>query len=931
MLDGLKSASYEKFLALVPPKIRETVILDFLTDAEHIREAWRALSEAERGEVLESQAHLVHAMIHLLDTPFAKSKFPALKFEFERSYSSAMLGKMGREQQQATFHMIASSMEAAKIPKGLLAKQLSAEELERFLVLYVERNAATFYNALNPGLRRQLWLAIGRTYRDRISKGLHALDKIEILQSTQETAMELTLSNGTFLKHLMRGEDPDFAATLYLNLKKLNKKSSRTAMLRQVLDTDDWHSNRLKGVPAFLTQPRNAAIYEKLAEHVDELVFRFDSLICTKADYEQLKEHEPLADAVVTLVDDLVDPSLYNLFQEGRLAREDYDAFSHKVEDELAELRRKLAAREAEDPVGVYVVETMQILHQLTNETLSGELSAETLHRLDERTQIRTRLVDSMREHVRRIEDFLAKGKQQLPALKKKTAQITMAARAQAAATQAAQTQAGGLVQDYRKAQQLQARANDERKQVALAQKQLSVQFFELIQPLILEKVRSLGNPLKTFMRMVGLGGEESAGGAEQRVIFKFSDEEIAQILRYKIVFCAKDTMLAQFVATCLRIDKLEGSLFTLATAESLPHNAEIDILFYGPGYSVEDFGNAVKEHRMVAFADDAFYQRLVANEQRKARTKAMLGKAGQQVAALRPKLQAANQTLKQHQARRAQLQQTLATLEREQHKLRENLRAQLNQHHALQGELELVESRLTEVDGTFDDLRGRLTQLLEDGAGETGAALQAGNAELTQQLRDELVGLNGELARMMFIKGVKDAGETITRTTQEGIAERMEAQERYHYKQRPLNKLIVVDDGSNTAQTLKQTFLHVALRYFKLRDMGVQEFSLNRLLALAEGGNGKDYPFVAVFVAKPEDDYHDLKLSVKKLRALMPDTYQLLFTPFGELAEVPRERPYFKNIAALKEHCALVNTSFGHVDDAPGMLKVLREKAPLN
>ncbi len=960
VLAELQAKSYEKFLAVVPTKIREALILDYLGNAAHIQQAWRAIGEPAQKEILTNQAAWLHGMIYLLDSALSEARFPALKFEFARNFNSALLSKMGPEQQQAAFSTIVRSMEAAGLPKGLLVRALKPEEIERFVVAYVSRNAADFYNRLNPAVRKQIWLIVGKEYREHILKSLHALDKIEILQGSKELAAGLVFASAAFLEHLRAGRDPELMVTLFLMLKKLNKVESKSALLKHVLTAPDWREQRIQGMPALLTDPKNGLIHEKLAEHVEELDFHFDSLVCTRALHEALKDEEPLQGAVVTLVDDLVDASLYTLFQRGDLSREEYDSFSASVEKEIAELRRKLGAREAEDPVGVYVLETMQILHQLTNESMAGGLSPQTVERLDERMTIRQRLVDSMQEHVRRIDDFLVRAEQQRPLIEQKLAQLRALSEQQGQLLQKVRDQANALMGELRKVQQAQARASEDRKTVALTQKELSVQFFEIIQPLILEKVRSLGSPLKGFLRMVGLGSGERPAGAEQRVIFKFSDEEIAQILRYKIVFCAKDPMLAQFVATCLRIDRLEDTLFTLATAETLPQKSDIDILFYGPGYSVADFADSVKKQRLVRFADEAFSERLKANEQLKARTKTVLLKAEAQLKALKPELESVTQTLKAQQAKRRQLQEGVATLEGEQHKLAENLRTQGERRLSLQGELELLESRLAEVDGQFDGLRARLTELMGGAGGSASEVLRAGRQELTGRLRDELIGLNRELARMMFIKGVKDAGAGISRATQDGILSRIESREVYPYAQRPFKKLIVADDGSAAGQNLKRSFLQAAIPYFKLRDMAVQEISIKRLLSIAENSNGalhaaaapaaagaaeaasgaagaparrptpSAYPFVALFSERPGDDYGALKLTVKKIHALLPDTYQLFITPYGDLSGVDQRAPFYRNLLALKDQCTLVNATIGNVAEPAGMLRVLREKAPL-
>ncbi len=931
VLEQLKEKNFERFLSMVPQKIRERVILEFLNNPKYIQAAWRVIGGEEQKEILNSQAHLVHAVIYLLDSPLSKQKFPALKFEFERSYTSAMLPKLGRDEQKATFSTIARSLEARGVPKGLIARQLSPAEIEHFVVAYVSRNASEFYNRLNPAIRKQIWLTVGRQYKEHISRNLHALDKIEILKGSKEATVGLVFANAGFMSHLQSGEDREFSATLFLILKKLNKGESRTALLKTVLTASEWKPYRIKGVPALLTDPHNGLIFEKLSERVEELEFKFDSLVCTKDHYQHLKDLEPFAGAVVTLVDDLVDPSLYNLFERGDLSREDYDQFSKSVEKEIANLRRKMAAKETEDPIGVYVLETMMLLNGLSNEAMSGKLSEDALAKLDERMAIRQRMLDSMQEHLRRIDDYLEKAQGQLPLFEEKIAQAQQLAEQQGRLFDQQYAKAGKLLKEFQQSQQMQARALQGRKKVALAQKELSSQFFEIIQPLILDKVRSLGSPLKSLLRMVGLGDKGSAESDSKRVIFKFSDEEIENILRYKIVFCAKNPMLAQFVATCLRIDKLEDSLFTLATAETLPQKSDIDILFYGPSYAVEDFSDSVKKNRMVPFADQDFHDRLTANEHLKARTKAVLAKTATMLADFKPRMQSANGELKGHQAKRRQLETDLANLKAEKAQLQENFASQRERRHRYEGELELMESRLAEVDGKFEALRSRLTQLLADGGGQATTMLQAGQQEMAEQLRDDLTALNKELARMMYIKGVKDAGESISHNTQNEILRRVDVRETYPFAKRPFRKLIVADDGKQASQNLKRVFVNVAMTYFKLRDMAVQDISIKRLLALAENSDRQSYPFVALFCDRPEDNYMELKLSVKKIRNHLPDTYQLVIAPLGDLGSVDRASPYFKNLLSLKELCTLVNADLGNIGEPANMLKVLREKAPLS
>jgi hypothetical protein len=77
----------------------------------------------------------------------------------------------------------------------------------------------------------------------------------------------------------------------------------------------------------------------------------------------------------------------------------------------------------------------------------------------------------------------------------------------------------------------------------------------------------------------------------------------------------------------------------------------------------VEDFSDQVREHRMVEFADEAFYKRLLENERRKAATKQGLAKVEREQADLRAKLDRANQNIAALQDKRRQAEQELERL----------------------------------------------------------------------------------------------------------------------------------------------------------------------------------------------------------------------------------------------------------------------------
>ena len=929
LLDGVKDKAYEKFLSLVPAKIRETVILSFLGDVKYLGAAWAGIGAKEQEELLTTQAPQVLAALNLISDKLFKSKFAALPFEFSKNYSSASLANMSQDEQRGALALFTKSLQKANIPPGVVAQQLSAQEIERVVRAYIGLQPAEFYNRLNPVVRKQLWITVAKEYKDHIGQSLHFLDKAEILKGNKELTLTLLFSSPAFVEHMSDPENRRMAAALYLIVKKSNKAESKTAMLKKVLSADEWKANRRTGVPDMLEDPENQALYQKLAEQVESLDFSFDSVICTRAHYERIKDKPPVANAVAILVDDMVDASLFRLFEKGQLSKDEYNRFSRSVEDEIAALHKKMQEQETKDPVGVYLLESMQVLHEISNQAVAGRLRPDMLQQLDERRHVRQRLVDALILQLKKIDDFLAKADGLAGQVEQKLQQALAQQEAQSGAYDGAYAKARAAMAELQKLQQALAQAQADRKKVALTQKELSLQFFRIIEPLILEKVKSLGSPMAALMKALGFGrdGPDVSG---RRVIFKFSDEEIKNILRYNIVFCTKDDILMQFIVTCLRIDNLQDSLFSLGTLENLPKQG-IDILFYGPGYTLEDFLGHVKENRIVSFADETFINRLLANEKLKARTKAVLLKAGGEGKTRKSALDAATVTLKEQQLRQGELTRSIDQLKQEQVKLKLKLTRQQEQQHHLQGEQELLESRLAEVDAQFDQIKTQVADLMPAGVAGTLEEIGEGQSGLAEKLGADLMEVNKQLARLMYIKGVKDVGDQISKHTQAGILAKMEQREIYSFKERPFKKLMVADDGAVRSKNIKRVFVQVASQYFKISDMVIEDITVKRLDGRAENSSSADYPFIVIITDKPDDHFAELRRIVKKVRTNMPETFQLVIVPFGEAWKYPPDSADLRHLRSLKDNSALVNSAIFDLQEPQAMLRLLAEKAQLN
>ena len=926
VLDGLKTKSYEKYLALVPVKIRESVILDFLGKGKYSQTVWAGVGEEEKKQILDAQAAPILAHVNLSDRKLFITKFPTLKFEFADKLDRSG-GSVSKEERDAAFSLFRKSLERMQIQPGTIMRALNPPQIEKVMASYINAQPVEFYNRCNPLVRKQLWITVGKEYRDHIDDTLHFLDKVEILKGNKDAALELLFTNKGFLDFLRKGDKPELQSSLFLALKRTNKVESKNALLKKALTSPEWKPNRVKGVPDLLSRKENFSIYQKLADRVEGLEFVFDALICTKPVYEKIKDREPLKNATVTLVDDLVDSTLVNLFQKGYLSKDEYNTFSQTVEGQIEALRKKLAEQEAEDPVGVYILESMQILNNLANQAMAGKLDKSKVSELDTRQAVRQRLIDGMKAHLEKIQEFLEKASKQVEDMAAKASQAEKLVAMQSKAADESLQKARSQMEELQRLQQVQARAAADKRKVALTQKELSLQFFQIVQPLVLEKIKQWPGPIEAVLRLFRskIAVPESLA---RRVIFKFTDEEIERILRYKIVFCSKDEILMQFIVTCLNIDHLEDTLFTLATRESLP--SEIDVLFYGPGYAAEDFEDVVKERRMVAFADDAFYKRLLANEQLKSRTKAILTKVDQEMAQKKAEVEAAGRDLREKQSKLRQIENSRNMINEERDKLRERIAKQQERQHHFKGELDIMETRFKEVDTGFDGIKEKVAQLVSGQEGDTISLIQGGQNQLGESLRDDLVALNKELARMMFIKGVKDAGARVSRTTQESIASKIDAAERYSVAKRPIKKMIVADDGSVVARNIKRVFINVATQYFKVKDMSVEDLSLKRLDGRAEAATSEDYPFIVMMADHQEDQYTELRRLVRKIKNRMPETYQLVFSPVGEIWKLDPTSEQFQNIRSVKENSSLINASLLDYAQAPAILRLLQEKAPL-
>ncbi|MDH4120207.1 MAG: hypothetical protein OEV94_00670 [Deltaproteobacteria bacterium] len=925
LLEHLKETSFERFLTYVPAKIRETLVMEVLKDPAAFGRVWAAMAEPFRKDVLTQQAPQMLAEIWLTDSPLFKTAFPQLTFPLMENYQSQAYSSLKPPEAQAVWASLAKQTQTLSVPKGLLTAKLNPDDQTRFTLGYVARVPEEFYNRLSPVHRKDLWTAIAREYRSSLVSRMQFLDKVDVLDGNRDAAMKTLLDLPPLHEALKAGAEPAYARLLLLTLKKYNKAESKAGLLKKVLTQGDWKAVRLAGLEQVMADPQQADLAARLAEHLEEGEPVFDSLVCLRDDLDALTAHPRLAGVSVTLVDDLVDPAMWSLFELGRLSRDDYLRHSGQVEAEIDALRKNLSGREKEDPVGVYMVESLYLLQQTANQAAAGTLEPSALKELDQQAALRRRLVEGMKNHLAEIESFLGKGDQVLKEADEKITATRELAVPQGEALGLGRQELAKHLEVYQKAFLARERGNRAKRKVAGIQKQLSLEFFRLIRPLILHNIAPLTWPFRALLRGVFL---RLKGAARHRIIFRFTDGELKRIVRRRIVFTTGDRVLQQFIVTCLRIDNLQNTLFTLAAKESPPPKA--DLLFYGPDCAEADFSSRVKAGKMLPFADKNFADRLLENEREKARVKMQLAKVEEETNRRKAAVEDTAAKVKTVEARIQEIEAAVEKLHADKAVLLERMETQRERRQHFQEDLDMLEARLGDVDQDMENLRKEMEASMAQGGGEAINTLETSGKQLSAKLQHNLADVSQKMARLMLIKGVKDAGSLISRTTQDGILEVMDSREQFSPERRPVKKVIVADDGSHLGQNLRRVMEGLLHDHFSLKDKGLEGMTLHRLEHLVDTKEPLNSPFVVACTQAEGKDLEALRKLVKKFRLRLPDVYLMVFAPLGESSQLQEDPETLATFRAIKENACLVNASLYSPEDPAGLQQLLVEKAPL-
>ncbi|OGG99980.1 MAG: hypothetical protein A2600_11315 [Candidatus Lambdaproteobacteria bacterium RIFOXYD1_FULL_56_27] len=919
----LQEESMAVFLSRIPPEIREPLIVEFLKDKAMAIEAWRVIGPKGQKEVLVGQSVDILASIVLTNSALFKAKFPDTSFNQDASYDSA--------KQFASLDAAGVKLRMEIFTEGLKDKMLSyAEwatifddaERDGCLASYISLRAEAFFNNLDPAYRKIIWNQIGKKGEKQINAKLTAEQKKAILKGAKEEVFKGLKSDLAHLLNLVKtGDGLFFGQTLFLLLKQFNKVESKTGLFKKITTNPKLKAHRIEGISNMLATPAGQPIFAKLTAQVEGLNLGVDGLICMKDGQELLTAHEAFKDATITVVEDLVDASLLEMFSRGKIDPKNYDAHQKKVEAKLNELKAKLRDKGADDPVGGYLLETMLIMLNMASEALRGKLDQKMVDQLDERGKVKEEVMNNVQNRIDQLQNRVAEVTQRLPQVE---TQLKADAEVLAQFSQKTAEKLNGLqtsLTKYQDAAQKLSQYTGLKVKVAKTQQQLSQRLYEIIRPLILQKLRFLPSPLARVIEGVKQSFL-SETIPKRRLIFKFTDDELKGIAKRKIVFATEDEMLKRFLATCLQIDKLDNTLFQITGINDLPESP--DILFIGNDLLEYDFSDIIKEQFTVPFADDLFYKALVHNESQKTTIRTNLVRYGEYRDKLKKyletegsklKLMAESQKAKKSgfdrlKAERAQMQNTFLT---DQQRL-----------SFLAAEKETLDQKFALVDEKFKVAKEAVTQAISSG-GSTAQTASAQAKELAGGLSGTLEEINKELAGLVFVKTVKDTVERISTTAQEKIIAEVDKLSQVKGGKNAVRHIVASGDGMLDTLELMKAFDPAVKSYFgtavKYEDLG-----LGRMEAeIAE--QGKRPHLLMIIGDDSKSNLSNYREMAKRLRKLTPESCILFFTGYNVGEGAPAEM--VKNLNILRKYGTPINTNLMDYSNPAKLVELLAQVAP--
>ncbi len=901
LIKGLQESSVESLLSRVRPELRESIILELYENESLSLEGWNALEDQDKNSFLKEYSHELLASLMLTNTPMFKKKFPEITFKVDQNYESSQFKKLSKVDIPMKISLFAESLKDKKMDHAQMDRIFAESESGPMIGKFISLQSKKFFNFFDPEVRKSLWHSAGSQRTAEIVKQLTPRDKSDIILGAGDKTLAALVKDVDYLADLAKeGEFLDLAGLLLLYLKQFNKAESKTGLMTRVASNPDYKSRRMENLTEFFLTAPGKTVLEKLTLLMEDLSNSIDSVVCLSDDVKELMHHEALLDAQFTKIDDVIDTSLVKLLGKGSVDIDKFEKMQGQIEEKIKATAAKIKDSGKRDPVGNYLSDTMVILLEVTTHAMHNKLDKQMLEKLDERQAAKEKILDLVDHNIELLKIELVDAKKKFPALKKRSTEINDALKKVSAQT----TEKLKLLQSkLRVFEQYQKQLNiagAHKKKVALTQRGLSKQFSKAIHPAITSQLKNSGPSMRKLFGSFKQASSEV--GAVKRVIFDFTDDEIAKLAKQNIVFCTDDTTLQRFIVTCLKIDHLNEQLFSIVGSDAVPDDP--DLLFTGTDIDQGDFTDILDEDEIFPFADKEFYQILKQNESQKQKIRLQINKYAKESNKLKGFLEKEGDLLKRMSAATKSRDAEAKKAREKTKKLAAIIRQNQGALKLMESEGESLHEKFAEIDKKFASAKDTIGKALEGGQTLTVETAQKEVKNLSSDLSETLLQINKEMAGLMLVKNIRDAGSTISKATQKSMTNKLDAMNKFKGGKDRVDEVTLVSDGSMNSTDIQRGFNDPCLNFFG-KSVPIRELLLDKIVMEITEMNKR--PTFIILAAEDKQNYlSNIKESLKQIKTLSPDTHIIVITPY------PTEAPHadlVENLNSIR-NLAMVNNS---------------------
>ncbi|MCP4296192.1 MAG: hypothetical protein GY786_11335 [Proteobacteria bacterium] len=924
LLKRLQEKNFESFLSRIPAKIREPITKDFLKDKNNAAKCLKIFKGEEKGKLLSENSKDILATLNLMDSALFAVKFPEVKFS-EKYASSELYHDLDSEEVQKYLTIFRNDVAKIRMNQKAFEEKFDNKgELDKIVGYYISHHVDQFYDSLSALQKKSIWSIVGHSGVEMILKSMHFLDKQSIMENSQEHMLQFVIKERAYIINMAkRGKGFELGGKFLLALKQFNRAESKTALYNKLVQNKKNQAYRIEGLTLFLQSPEGNSVYTQLVDSIDAINSGFDSLICVSADREDLMAHESMANATVTIVDDLVDSSLLDMFSSGKVEAVDYEKNAREIEDKISALKIKIERKGMDDPVGGYLLESMVVLMNMASKAVQNELDENMIDELDEREKIREHVIEGMKSNIVKLHKNIKKNGELLPQISKREGEHRLSLEDIRGKMSAKMAVLQKNVKSFEKLKDQAKKLKGNKRKVAVMQRDLSLKFFKLIQPVILAEVRSWPK----FIELPLLAIRNRFFPSEsmrRRIIIKFTDEQIRKILKMEIAFASDNEQLKQFIFTCLRIDKLDNKLFIITDSENL--SDDLDLLFVGTDISDYDFSEIIHEDSIHHFSDQSFYDNLTRNEKLKKKTKDGITNNEKNTKKLKKYIEKEGGVLKKMNLGKIKEEKICKSLAATAVETKHNIKGDEKTLSFLSAEKETMDEKFGAIDEKFQNARLSIKDALKENSSAVDSIAQE-TSGISGDLSEVLMGISKEMAGMMFIKNVKDAVEKISKNTQVSIVKKMDSLSRFKGGIAGIKSLVVANDGSIDSTNLKNALNGACSEYFEIDEREILNMTLERMESnIIE--EGKEYSMILIISDDQKEKLKTQRQLVKRIRSKTPNTHLILFSPYNtknsaDLGDI------IDNMNSIRDNCLLVNTSIIDYTNKNRLLKFLNETVP--